>query len=187
MRQVRSWQRALGVDIAVAVNVCPGQLGGPLTRQVQQALSGSGLAPDRLQLELTERSLLDGGGAAERTIAAVRALGVRFVLDDFGTGYSSLTRLRRLPLSAVKLDRSFVAELSEAGVDAAIVGAVVGLSKQLGLGCTVEGIETEQQRRTVSALGTPYGQGFLFGRPTPAPEVPAVLARLGTHAAGVSP
>ena len=177
--QVMRWRNENRLDLMLSVNVCPGQLVGNLGAQVETALAGSGMPPSRLLLELTEQTIIDSGTAADQAIQGVRALGVRFAVDDFGTGYSSLTHLRRFPISVVKIDRSFVTSLPDQPDDVVIVRTIVDMSRQLSLGCTVEGVETEKQYDALRAMAPPYGQGFLFGRPTPAGEVPALLDGLG--------
>jgi len=130
------------------------------------ALDDSGLPPAALTIEITETLLMEGSGAPEQILAGLRELGVRLVLDDFGTGYSSLGYLNRFELDALKLDRSFVAELGDDGDgDAAIVNAVVRLARSLDLDLVVEGVETLGQLRALRALGCRYVQGFLFARP----------------------
>lgn len=171
-KEAASWP---GVG-TVAVNVSARQLAhGALLTQVATALELSGLEPERLELELTETMLLDGGMDTLLTLSAIRDLGVGLALDDFGTGYASLSMLRTLPLTGVKLDRSFVRDLPQDREDAAIVRAIIGSGHALGLGVVAEGIETPAQNRFLTEMGCDEGQGFLFGQPAP-PE--AMRARL---------
>ncbi len=145
----------------VAVNVSAAQVKhGPLIAAVQSALRESGLAADRLEIEITESLLIEGDAAD--LLLALRRLGVRIALDDFGTGYSSLSYLRRFPFDAIKIDRSFIADIADPDT-AAIVRAVVGIAAQLGATITAEGIETEAQYAAVRREGCTEVQGYLFG------------------------
>lgn len=149
----------------VAVNVSAAQVKhGPLIAAVQSALRESGLAADRLEIEITESLLIEGDAAD--LLLALRRLGVRIALDDFGTGYSSLSYLRRFPFETIKIDRSFIADIADPDT-AAIVRAVVGIAAQLGATVTAEGIETEAQFAAVRQAGCTEVQGYLFGRPVP--------------------
>ncbi len=180
-RQVQQWRTALGHDLTLAVNVCAGQVGGSLAGTVEAALRASGLPANRLLVELTEQTLIDRGPAATATVAHLHAQGVKIGIDDFGTGWASLTYLRRFPVSVVKIDRSFVAGIPDHHEDLVIVRTIVDLAKQLGLECIAEGVETEEQYAALLTLAPPCAQGYLFGRPTPASEVPALLARIGVR------
>jgi diguanylate cyclase (GGDEF)-like protein/PAS domain S-box-containing protein len=135
------------------------------------ALADSGLSPERLEVEITESVLLH---ASEETIQALhqlRSMGISIVLDDFGTGYSSLSYLRMFPFDKIKIDRSFVHELSKSSDCASIVSAVASLGRSLQIATVAEGIETEDQLILVRAAGCTHAQGFLFGRPCPAAEL----------------
>jgi diguanylate cyclase (GGDEF)-like protein/PAS domain S-box-containing protein len=150
----------------VAVNVSAAQVRhGSLIAAVQSALRDSALSADRLEIEITESLLIDGGEAVD-LLPALRRLGVRIALDDFGTGYSSLSYLRRFPFDAIKIDRSFIADIADPDT-AAIVRAVVGIAAQLGATVTAEGVETEAQLAAVRQAGCTEAQGYLFGRPVP--------------------
>ena len=178
-RQGAAWARE-GRAVRVAVNLSARQLALPdLARCVESALADSGLDPAWLDLELTESALIGGGEAAAGQIRALRALGLRVSVDDFGTGYSSLAYLRRFPLDALKVDRSFVGGLSGAGrtaaQDEAIVRAVVDMAHALDLEVVAEGVETEAQRRTLAALGCDVMQGYLFSPPVPAERLEPFL------------
>ena len=153
-------------DITVAVNLSPVQFRSPdLVNKVADALSDSGLAAARLQLEITESVLLQDSEANLMVLHALRRLGVKISMDDFGTGYSSLGYLRRFPFDKIKIDRSFVGDLPDAAGARAIVRAVLGLSRSLGMTTTAEGIETAEQLSCLRMKGCEEGQGFLFGRP----------------------
>jgi diguanylate cyclase (GGDEF)-like protein/PAS domain S-box-containing protein len=152
----------------IAVNASGSQLGrGQLVPEIQAGLRSSGLSPDRLHLEITESALVEASPAAIKEVRDVADLGVRIALDDFGTGYSSLSLLRDLPVSTVKIDRSFVAPIASDRSARAIVRSVIGLCQELEITTVAEGIETSEQLTSVKALGCDYGQGYLLGRPLP--------------------
>ena len=152
----------------VSVNLSARQLAHPsIVGDVAAALDGSGLPPSRLWLELTETALFEEADAPLPVLHELKALGVQLVLDDFGTGYSSLAYLQRFPLDALKIDRAFVAEMTQDPRAAALVEAITTMARSLGLTVVPEGIETEAQREALIALGCRYGQGYLFGRPQP--------------------
>ena len=166
-------------DIKVAVNLSAIQFrGSGLVRTVANALEKSGLDAGRLELEITESVLLDDDDANLATLRELRAVGVQVVLDDFGTGYSSLGYLRRFPFGKIKIDRSFVRDLSANGESSVIVRAIVGLGRGLEMRVVAEGIENVRQLRYLQDQGCDEGQGFLFSRPVPAAEVAAILGRL---------
>lgn len=174
-RQASEWP----ADVRVAVNVSAVQFrGSRLLRDVSDALEASGLDARRLEVEVTESVMIDDSRQALETLRELRALGVRIAMDDFGTGYSSLSYLRSFPFDRIKIDRSFVRDM-EANPDAlSIVRAVAGLGRSLGMATTVEGVETEGQLQAVRREGCAEAQGYLFSRPLPADEIPAVLAKL---------
>ena len=173
-RRAAAWQ-ALDPDsapIGVSVNVSARQLQDPeLPGCIRSAVNRSGIDPSSLRLELTETTLFEEAEAPTATLNALRALGVRLVLDDFGTGFSSLGYLKRLPLSGIKLDRTFIVNLTEGGSDAAIVRAVTDMASALGLDVCAEGVETVQQLAAVRDLGCSHAQGFHFGHPAPGGEI----------------
>lgn len=161
-----------GDALAVAVNVSSRQLEpGDLTAVVRDTLARTGLAPERLHLELTETAIMDLHPGVLRQLSRIRELGVQIGLDDFGTGYASLTHLRRLPLDFVKIDRSFVQGLGIDPGDERIVNAVIELARNLGLRSVGEGVETKQQLDGLRELGCDEAQGFLFARPVPAQDL----------------
>ena len=170
-----AWSARLGRALPVAVNLSASQFadGELLLAQVRQALRDSGAAPGLLELELTESMVMREPEEAARLLGALRALGVRVSIDDFGTGHSSLAYLKRLPLDAVKLDRSFVSDLPGDRDDAAITGGVIALAHQLRLEVVAEGVETDAQAAFLRAAGCDQAQGFRYGRPMPARELPA--------------
>jgi diguanylate cyclase (GGDEF)-like protein len=158
--------------ITLAVNLSPVQFGkGDLRDIVLGALRDSGLPPHRLELEITETVLLEGSENNLRILASLKALGVNIVLDDFGTGYSSLTYLSMFSFSKVKIDRSFVSEMSERPDCAAIVCSIISLGRNLNMTTVAEGVETELQLMMLRAAGCSEAQGYLFSRPVPVNEV----------------
>ncbi len=152
----------------VAVNLSPAQfLGGGLPAMVAATLAETGLAPNRLELEITEGVLMDNTEGAVRTLSELRGIGARLVLDDFGTGYSSLSYLQRFPFDKLKVDRSFVQRMEADDGSRAIVKAIIAMSRSLNLEVTAEGVETEEQFNLLCAQGCHELQGFLLGRPMP--------------------
>ncbi len=168
-------------NIRVGVNVSAKQLEADILYDaVRRALETTGLAPNRLELEITETALLRGDDAAQKTLERVHALGVSIALDDFGTGYSSLSHLMRFPLDKVKIDQSFTKLLDTEEKAAILIENVARLSRQLGMVVTVEGIETSAQLERVRRLGSiPEGQGYLFGKPMPNSAVEKLFERAG--------
>lgn len=155
----------------LSVNVSPVQLLDPrLPQTVAHALEDSGLAAERLELEITETALVNNDEAALRTLTQIRNLGVRISLDDFGTGYSSLSYLHRFPISRIKIDKSFVQKLPDDVGSASIVRAIAQLGESLNMKITAEGIETDSQLSFIREHGCDHVQGFLTGHPV-APEV----------------
>jgi diguanylate cyclase (GGDEF)-like protein/PAS domain S-box-containing protein len=177
--QLKAWQDdALTRDLTLAVNVSARQFHQPdFVDQVQRALQESGAKPAHLKLELTESTVL---GNIQDTIAKMREikmLGVSFSMDDFGTGYSSLQYLKRLPLDQIKIDRSFVNDISSDPNDAAIVQTIIAMTHALGLNVIAEGVETEAQRDFLDKHGCHAFQGYLFGKPVPLEQFEAALLR----------
>lgn len=163
-------------NLKVAVNLSPLQFRGhTLASEVAQALSTSGLAANRLELEITESVLLQDDEAVLFILHELRALGARISMDDFGTGYSSLSYLRRFPFDKIKIDQSFVRSLGEREDCAAIVRAVVGLGRSLGISVNAEGVETQEQLTALRAEGCGEVQGYLFSQPIPGREVATLL------------
>ena len=171
------WDSAPGLaPIRVAVNLSPMQFGvHDLTETVRAALAESGLAPSRLELEITERMLLEDSEANLETLHRLRTLGVRISMDDFGTGYSSLNYLRSFPFDKIKIDKSFIKEIASSAEAGAIVRAIAGLGTSLGIATTAEGVETNAQLDQVVAEGCTEVQGYFFSPPRPACDVPALI------------
>jgi diguanylate cyclase (GGDEF)-like protein len=168
--------------ISVAVNVSPLQFRQlDFVAVVERILTETGFDPARLELELTESTLLGNVDNSEAAMRRLKALGVQLALDDFGTGYSSLLYLRRYPFDKLKIDRSFVLSIEKAADAAAIVHAVVSLGRGLGMRVTAEGVETAEQHLFLRAAGVHYMQGFRFGTPSEPAEVTTRLANPGVY------
>ena len=170
-RQVRQWKTSLGIEIEVAVNISSQQLyQSDLKKTVMKALFEASIKPNLLQLELTESLLMRDVDSTISTLTYLKDAGVSLAIDDFGTGYSSLSYLKKFPLDALKIDRSFVAELDDNSDDAAICAAIIAMAHRLGLQVIAEGIETDYQLEFLRDQGCEIGQGYLLGRPLPASE-----------------
>lgn len=153
--------------LSIAVNLSPVQLrDAQIVNCVRKALAKSGLAPERLELEITEGVFVYDTHQVRQTLFELRELGVGIAMDDFGTGYSSLSYLTRIPLTKLKIDRSFVANFAKGEAEGAVVNCVVGLSKSLRLAVVAEGVETANQVAALSGLGCDILQGYYFGQPT---------------------
>ncbi len=182
VRQVAQWRREVVVaaDLWVSVNISQRQLqSSTLVRTVTRVLDTYGLPPSALRLELVESALVDATGPQGEAIGAVTALGVGFAVDDFGTGYSSLSYLAGLPVTAVKVDRSFIAPLAspDDGRSMAIVDAIVSMARALRLEVIAEGVETPEQLACLRRLGAVQAQGYLWSAPLAAPDLPFWLVR----------
>jgi predicted signal transduction protein with EAL and GGDEF domain len=175
-RDAAGWPTA--GPLSVAVNLSARQFEpGTLTTLVRDLLELTALDPGRLHLELTETAVIDLLPDLVSQLGRLRALGVEIGLDDFGTGYASLTHLRRLPLTFVKIDQSFVRGLGDDREDERIVAAVVDLARNLGLRSIAEGVETRGQLERLRDLGCDQAQGFLFARAMPAEAVGQAVTR----------
>jgi diguanylate cyclase (GGDEF)-like protein len=163
--------------VTVSVNVSPLQFRRPdFVEAIERILGETGFAPNQLELELTESTLLGNLESAELSMLRLKGVGVCFALDDFGTGYSSLLYLRRFPFDKLKIDSSFVRSIEKAADAAAIVHAVVSLGRGLGMKVTAEGVETAEQHLFLRAAGVHSMQGYRFGRPVTAAEIDHRLA-----------
>jgi diguanylate cyclase (GGDEF)-like protein len=172
-RDAAGWSK----PASVAVNLSPVQFRNPdLVASVKSALADCGLPPHRLELEITESVLLQNSDAARAVLNELRAHGVKISLDDFGTGYSSLSYLRSFPFDKIKIDRSFVSELGSSDDAMAIIRAVAGLGKSLGMVTTAEGVENAEQLALLRREGCTQAQGYLFSKPRPAAEVERLLS-----------
>ncbi len=178
LRQACSEAAKWPSDVCLAVNLSPIQFKLPnLAEIVLIALARSGLNATRLELEITESVLLLNNESTLATLHQLRNLGVRISMDDFGTGYSSLSYLRSFPFDKIKIDRSFVRDLSSSADSLAIIRAVTGLGNSLGMSTTAEGVETQEELAHLKAEGCTEAQGYYFSEPRPANEVPRMLAR----------
>jgi diguanylate cyclase (GGDEF)-like protein len=177
MRQSAAWQ-ADGQFLPIAVNLSVADLQrAEFVQEVAALLDRYQLGHGAIQVEVTESTLMADPGRVAATLEALRAVGVAASIDDFGTGYSSLSYLRSFPFDKIKIDRSFVSELATRDDSMAIVRAVTGLGKSLGIVTTAEGVETEAQFELLRREGCTQAQGYLFSQPRPAAEVNAMLSR----------
>lgn len=177
-RQNVAWQAAGFGPVRIAVNLSAQQFHREdLVETVAQALGQAGLAPQWLELELTESLTLDDAEATLKVMRRLKALGVALSLDDFGTGWCSLAYLRRFPLDRIKIDRTFIRDLAHHESTAAIVHAILDLARRLGLDCIAEGVETEEQQKLLLHDLCPGMQGYLFSQPVPADQMEAILRR----------
>jgi diguanylate cyclase (GGDEF)-like protein/PAS domain S-box-containing protein len=185
-RQAATWltDREAEQSLRLSVNVSPRQLADErLTDVVREALERSSIAPSTLLLEITESAAVDGVA----TLARLKELGVGLAIDDFGVGFSSLSHIRRLPpVDTLKIDKSFIDQLGNRPGDTALVAAIIGMARSLGIATVAEGIETADQVRRLRALGCDRGQGYHFARPAPASAVSQLLlsASLGELISG---
>jgi diguanylate cyclase (GGDEF)-like protein/PAS domain S-box-containing protein len=177
--QAVHWREQLGDGpFLLTVNVAARQVaGGSLPDVVRDALSRAGLTADALGLEVTEGALIDAHADSTLALEALKDVGVRLLLDDFGMGFSSLSRLKRLPIDVVKIDRSFVDQVAlPESHDSAIVQAIMGMARALDMDVIAEGVETEEQVASLRDLGCRVAQGYLFARPQPAADVDRLVA-----------
>jgi len=175
--QLKLWQgNKLTQDLSLSVNVSAKQFHQPdFVDKVQNAVQRYALKPGQLKLELTEGMLLENIDDIIITMSELRNSGIQFSLDDFGTGYSSLQYLKKLPLSQLKIDQSFVRDIATGQNDAAIVRTIIAMAETLGLSVIAEGVETEAQREFLELQGCHAFQGYLFGKPIPIEEFEALL------------
>jgi EAL domain-containing protein (putative c-di-GMP-specific phosphodiesterase class I) len=162
--------------VKIAINLSPVQFKSKnLVATVMSALAASGLSPNRLALEITESVLLEDSSATLTILHQLRDLGIRISMDDFGTGYSSLSYLRKFPFDNIKIDRTFIRDMSDREDSLAIVRAVAAMGKSLSIVTTAEGVETQDQLERLKKEGCVEAQGFLFSPPRPAAEIRKVL------------
>lgn len=184
-RQARIWADQCEEPIRIAVNVSAAQLVDPdFLHIVNEAIKDSGATPAEIEIEMTERVLINEADSVVRVIEALHAKGLSTSLDDFGTGYSSLSYLTRFHLRTLKIDRAFVNGIEHDGRNLALVRAIIAMGHSLGMEIVAEGVETEAQAAILTELGCEYLQGYLFSRPVPAAELPGLERRppLGTQA-----
>src|SRR3569623_1846513 len=155
-------------DLMVAVNLSPIQFKeADLFDVICAALKDSGLPPERLEIEITESVLLERGAENHAFMERLKSIGVELALDDFGTGYSSLSYLTAFPFDKIKIDKSFIRNLSQRPRSSAIIASIVTLARGLDMSVTAEGVETREEFERLTALGVNFAQGYLFGRPQP--------------------
>jgi diguanylate cyclase (GGDEF)-like protein len=180
MRQAFEEARSWDPELTLSVNISPSQLKDPwLAQRIVKLLVETNFPAERLEVEITESSLFENLGLAQSIVGSLKNQGIRLALDDFGTGYSSLAHLRALPFDRIKIDRSFVTSINDNPESAAIVNAITRLADSLNLAVTAEGIEDEMVEARLRSIGKYKGQGWLFGRPMPIPDVRKLLADKG--------
>ncbi|MBX3220332.1 MAG: EAL domain-containing protein [Labilithrix sp.] len=173
-RQAKEWEATAPTPLRVAVNVSARQFREPgFCALVADVLRETGLAPNLLELEITEGMVMQDTATSGEVLLALKQLGVRIALDDFGTGYSSLSYLTKLPIDALKIDRSFITNLGSAAKSETITAAIIGLSRGLDIDVVVEGVETEAQLDFLGQYGNAEIQGYFFAKPMPVAEVVA--------------
>jgi diguanylate cyclase (GGDEF)-like protein len=176
--EAMKWQVQGRPPVLVSVNLSARQLRTKgLLEMIATTLSETGLAPELLKLEITESHVMEDGHEVMDTLTAIRQLGVGLAMDDFGTGYSSLGNLAKLPVQALKIDRSFIARMLDDSDAMALVSTILTLARSLRLKVVAEGVETEQQEKALRLLRCDEMQGYIFSRPLPAAEFSALLAR----------
>jgi diguanylate cyclase (GGDEF)-like protein len=179
LRQCGAW-RSEGLDLHVAVNLTiPDLLDLELPTLIAELLSETRVRPDQLELEITESTILADPFRVRQVLAGLNDLGLRLAIDDFGTGYSSLAYLKRLPVHTIKIDRSFVLDMSENASDATIVRSTIDLGRNLGLEVVAEGVETQETWDALRRHGCTLAQGYLISKPLPPDELRALLADRG--------
>ena len=176
---LRAWQKE-GLDLRISINVSASQFNdSDFLVKLHRELESQAISRDKLTLEVTETTVMHDVQHSAEIMKALTEIGVSLAIDDFGTGYSSLAYMRKLPVRAIKVDRSFVSEIETDPEGLAIVRAVVALARVFGCVTVAEGIETESQYRLLRSIGVTYGQGYWFGRPMPEQEFRALAARGG--------
>jgi EAL domain-containing protein (putative c-di-GMP-specific phosphodiesterase class I) len=172
-RQVRDWRDNDGPDWAIAVNVSGVQFrDGTLPSRGARAIAMADINARSIELEFTEGALIESSSTVSRAVSALREIGCSIALDDFGTGYSSLSYLRRFPIDTLKIDRTFVRDITvEHGAHAPLVDAILAMARSLGLSTCAEGVENDLQLQYLRSRGATQVQGFLFSRPLPLDEL----------------
>ena len=172
LREARGWPHHL----KIAINVSPVQFRDPqLAQHIMKLVTEAGFPPNRLEVEITEASLLEDRDQVLATIGSLKNVGISISLDDFGTGYASLSQVNTLPIDRIKIDRSFISTIVKSEQTAAIVNTITSLGHTLNVPITAEGIESEQVRNELGKYGCAEGQGYLFGRPLSADTVRTFL------------
>ena len=176
--QNKEWQKKGFPPMRVSVNCSPRQFQQlNLTHIVEQALGDSYLDPEWLELEVTENLMMQNEEIAMLTLRHLNDLGVSITIDDFGTGYSSLSAIRKLPITTLKIDKSFISDINTNSDDAAIAKAVITMAQSLRLAVVAEGVETKEQMKLLDSLHCHFMQGYYFSRPLPAADLGDLLGR----------
>jgi EAL domain-containing protein (putative c-di-GMP-specific phosphodiesterase class I) len=177
LKHATLWQSP-GRRLSISINVSANQLSRSLfVERLRGLVEELAFDPSLIELEVTERVIIEGAGEARRALDDLAALGVGIAIDDFGTGYSGLAYLKRLPIDTVKIDQSFVRDLTVDPDDAAIVTAIVAMARSLDVDVVAEGVETDEQLAELKRLGCRRGQGYLLARPMPADAVAKFLGK----------
>jgi len=180
-RQVKAWQEAGMAPLVMSVNISSQQFRHPdFVEEVRSVLAETGVGPEWMCLEITETMAIGDMEGSEHKLQQLVKLGLQVALDDFGTGYSSLALVKRLPIHAIKIDKSFIRDMTEDSDDAAIVKAIIAMTHSLGLTVVAEGVEDMEQLRSLQQLQCDFAQGYLIGKPMP---VPSFAAFTHTHQA----
>jgi len=180
IKQVREWRES-GLELSVAVNLSARSfLDTQLAVEIPRLLARWDVEAELLELEITESMLMTDPARAEATLTRLSRIGLTLSVDDFGTGYSSLANLKRLPVDAIKIDKSFVMEMAVDASDAAIVRSTIDLAHNLGLRVVAEGVESEDAWRQLEALGCDFAQGYYLSRPLPAEAATRMIRERGT-------
>jgi EAL domain-containing protein (putative c-di-GMP-specific phosphodiesterase class I) len=175
--QNMTWQRNGLLPITMAVNLSPRQFSEEsLLQDIDDALAASGMPPELLQLEVTESMVMRNVSRAVKMLDAIKGRGIHLAIDDFGTGYSSMSLMKQFPIDTIKIDRSFIRDLTEGAGDQAIAQAIINMGKALGMTVVAEGVETAEQETFLRDHACDEMQGFLFSKPIP-PEQMADLLR----------
>jgi EAL domain-containing protein (putative c-di-GMP-specific phosphodiesterase class I) len=174
-RQAKIWSESFPDLLPVSINLSPKEFSdNTLLEEIQNVLTETGLAPCHLEIELTESTVMDYQDQENMsTLSQIQALGVRLSIDDFGTGYSSLSYLKNMPFNAIKIDRSFVEDITRDSNDEAIILAIISIAQNLNLEIIAEGVETKEQLEFLRTHGSEKIQGYLFSKPLPPEELEA--------------
>jgi EAL domain-containing protein (putative c-di-GMP-specific phosphodiesterase class I) len=179
-QQLATWRRqvAAAEALRISINLLVRQLQSScLMPLLEEVLQSTGLPPETLTLEITESMLVQNFEMTHQVLSAIQAKGVHISIDDFGTGYSSLSYLHRLPVNALKIDRTFVSYMGQDAKNQTIAESIIALSNVLGLNAIAEGVETIEQLQWLQNHGCEYGQGYLFAKPVPAAEASSLLEK----------
>mgnify|MGYP000638297002 CR=1 FL=1 len=178
LAQTAIWQKNFSPEFQIAINLSPRQFRDiQLINVIKESLTKTKFLPHLLELEITEGVLLSGHGHVKDVLSSITDLGLKMAMDDFGTGYSSLSYLRTYPFDVLKIDRSFINEMTTSIKDKSLINAVISMSHALGLKVVAEGIETQQQHELLQILGCDYGQGYLFSKPLCVEDMEALLCK----------